>query len=104
VAFSNLSCPSRHKAEEARNCATNWLEHFVEISTEADELRSFLNRLRERMPTSPPADLTRMLEWVEARLRCLEGQLTGAGISVALQEQELFPEIDTLAAPDLEEE
>ena len=52
---------------------------------------------------SPRGELTRMLS-VEARLERLERQLTGEGISVALQEQGLFPEIDTLTAPDLDEE
>jgi hypothetical protein len=46
----------------------------------------------------------RLLEWVEARLRCLEDKLTGEGISAALREQELFPEIDNLTTPDLGEE
>lgn len=92
---------AREQREERRR---KFLEHFVEISTEADELRSFLTRLRERMPKSPPGELMRMLEWVEARLECLEDRLTGEGISVALQEQELFPEIDTLTTPEIEEE
>lgn len=91
---------AREQREERRR---EFLEHFVEVSTEANELRSFLARLRERMPTSPPSELVRMLEWTEARLQRLERQLTGESISVALKEQELFPEIDTLTAQDLDE-
>jgi hypothetical protein len=92
---------ARAQREERRR---KFVEHYVKVSTEADELRSFLTRVRERMPKSPPGELMRMLEWVEARLECLEGRLTGEGISVARREQELFPEIETLTAPDLDEE
>jgi hypothetical protein len=81
-----------------------FLEHFVVISTEADELRSLLTRLQERMPTSPPGELVRMLEWAKARLQRVEGELTAEGISIALQELKLFPEVDDLVAPTPEEE
>ena len=38
-----------------------------------------------------------MTEWTEARLQRLEDELTPEGIAAALQERELFPEIDQLS-------
>lgn len=80
-----------------------FLKRFVALSSEVDELRSFLARLHERMPTSPSGELVRMTEWVEARLQRLEGDLTAEGISAALVERKLFPEVDDLAVPEPEE-
>jgi len=34
----------------------------------------------------------------------LDDELTAEGISAALKEHELFPEIDTLVSPDVDEE
>ncbi len=80
------------------------LERLTAASTEADELRSLLNRLRERMPASPSGELVRLLAWTEANLQRLEDELAAEGIVAAVQEHELFPEVDPLAAPDLDEE
>lgn len=92
---------AREKREEQRN---EFLRRFVAISTEADELRSFLARLHERISASSPGELLRMLEWAEARLKRLEGELTAEGMSEALRGQKLFPEVDDLVAPTPEEE
>jgi hypothetical protein len=74
----------------------------VAISTEADELRSFLARLHERTSASSSGELLRMLAWAEEKLKRLEGELTTEGIS--LREQKLFLEVDDLVAPTPEEE
>jgi hypothetical protein len=64
--------------EEREARRREFLRHLVAISTEADELRSFLARLSERMPADP-GELTRMLAWTQARLLQLEGELTPNG-------------------------
>ena len=87
--------PEPVKNEESRRC--EFLKRFVALSTEADELKSFLARLRGRMPACPSGELARMTEWTEARLQRLEDELTPEGIAAALQERELFPEIDQLS-------
>jgi len=88
--------------EERETHRREFLEHLVGISTEADELKSLLKRLHERLPVSPSADLTRLIEWTEARLRRLEGELMPEGISDELRKQGLFPELDPLSAPEPE--
>jgi len=90
--------------EERETRRREFVKRFVALSTEADELRSFLARLHERMPSSPSGDLVRMTDWVETRLQRLEGELTAEGISAALAERKLFPEVDDLAAPVPEED
>ena len=90
--------------EERETRRREFVKRFVALSTEADELRSFLARLHERMPSSPSGDLVRMTDWVETRLQRLEGELTAEGISGALAERTLFPEVDDLAAPVPEED
>jgi hypothetical protein len=89
------------KEREARR--QEFLQRFVTLSTEADELRSFLTRLHERMPANPSGELGRLSQWVEARLERLEGELTPEGISDALGERNLFPEVDDLAEPEAEQ-
>jgi hypothetical protein len=91
-----LAALARAREErESRRC--EFLKRFVALSTEADELKSFLARLRGRMPACPSGELARMTEWTEARLQRLEDELTPEGIAAALQERELFPEIDQLS-------
>jgi hypothetical protein len=90
-----LAALARAREErESRRCEL--LKRFVALSTEADELKSFLARLRERMPARPSGELARMTKWTEARLQRLEDELTPEGIASALQERELFPEHDQL--------
>lgn len=89
------------KEREARR--QEFLQRFVTLSTEADELRSFLTRLHERTPAKPSGELGRLTQWVEARLERLEGELTPEGISDALGERNLFPEVDDLAEPEAEQ-
>jgi hypothetical protein len=48
------------------------------------------------MPARPSGELARMTKWTEARPQRLEDELTPEGIAAALQERELFPEIDQL--------
>lgn len=88
--------------EEREARRREFLKRFVAISTEADELKSFFARLRDRMPAYPPGELARMLEWTEARLLQLEGELTPDGIASALSERELFPDIDNLLPPEVD--
>lgn len=83
--------------EERESRRREFLKRFVALSTEADELKSFLARLREREPACPSGELARMREWTEARLQRLEDELTPEGIAAALQERGLFPEIDHLS-------
>ena len=82
-----------------------FLKRLVAISTEAHELKPFVARLRDSLPEERSADeLARLLEWAEARLLRLEGELTPDGIGAALRERELFPEVDPLSPPEAEEE
>lgn len=90
--------------EERETRRHEFLKHFVALSTEADELRSFLARLHERVPANPSDELVRMTEWVEARLQRLEDELTAEGISATLVERKLFPEVDDLAVPEPKED
>lgn len=83
--------------EERETRRLEFLGRFVAISTEVDKLKSFLAQLGERMPACPSGELARMTEWTEARLRRLEDELAPDGIAAALQERELFPEIDNLS-------
>lgn len=92
---------AREEREERRR---KFVDRFITISTEADELASFLARLHARWPEQPTGELARMREWTEARLRDLEEELVPEGISRALQERELFPEVDNLAAPEASED
>ena len=73
------------------------------ISTEANELHSFLARMRERLPSCPPGELVRMLEWAEGRFKHLEGELTADGIAEALRDRKLFPEVEDLVVHNIEE-
>jgi hypothetical protein len=84
-----LAALARAREErESRRC--EFLKRFVALSTEADELKSFLARLRERVLACPSVELARMTERTEARLQRLEGELTPERIATALQERELF--------------
>lgn len=58
--------------EELESRRREFRKRFVVLSTEADELKSFLARLRERMPARPSGELERMTEWTEAYLQRLE--------------------------------
>jgi hypothetical protein len=82
--------------EERESRRREFLKRFVALSTEVDELKSFLGRLSECMPTRLSGELTRMIKWTEACLQRLEDELTPQRIAAALQERELFPEIDQL--------
>lgn len=77
-----------------------FLQRFVAISTEADQLQSFLARLRPSMVKCQFGELVRMMEWAEARLQRLEDELAPEGMSSALREKKLFPEVDDLVAPE----
>ena len=81
-----------------------FLKRLVSISTEADELKPFVARLRDGLQGRSSGELARMLEWTEARLSKLEGELTPDGIATTLREQELFPEVDPLSPPDADED
>jgi hypothetical protein len=91
-----------HKERETRRC--EFLTRFVAISTEADELKSFLARLHARLSARPSGELARMLEWTEGRLLRLEGELTPDGITSVLRERELFPDVDHLSPPEADED
>jgi hypothetical protein len=86
--------------EERETRRREFLKRFVAIATEADELKSLLERLRGAMPACPPGELARMLEWTEARPLQLEGELKPDGIASALRERELFPDVDNLSSPE----
>lgn len=86
--------------EERETRRREFLKRFVAISTEADELKSFMARLRESMPAYPSGELARMWEWAEARLSHLEGELTPGGIASSLRERDLFPDVDKLLPPE----
>lgn len=82
----------------------NFLERLVGISKETNELRLFLARLQDGLPERPSGELTRLLEWAEARLQRLEGGLEPDDIAAALDAQKLFPEVDPLLPPATEED
>lgn len=91
-----LAALVRAREERAtRRC--EFLKRLVALSSEANELKSFLARLRGCMPARPFGELARMTKWTETRLQRLEGELTPEGIAASLQERELFPEIDQLS-------
>ncbi len=82
----------------------DFLQRFVTISKEVDELHSLLSKLRPLMAGRASGELGRMIEWAEAHLRRLESELALEGISSDLRERRLFPEVDDLIAPEVEEE
>ncbi|MEY9344172.1 hypothetical protein ABIF16_000020 [Bradyrhizobium elkanii] len=93
------------RAREARETRRReFLKRFVAISTEVDELKSFLVPLRSQALSHPSGELARMLEWTEARLSLLENELAPDGVAASLRERDLFPEIDNLVLPDAEED
>jgi hypothetical protein len=67
--------------EERETRRHEFLKRFVAISTEADELKSFLARLRDHPTAHRSSELARMLEWTEGRLLQLEGELTREGVA-----------------------
>jgi hypothetical protein len=67
-------------------------------------LKSFLARLHDRIPAYPSGELARMLEWAEARLSHVEGELAPDGIASALRERGPFPDIDDLSPPEADED
>ena len=93
------------RAREEREAQRHeYLKRLAAISTEADELKSLLARLRDRLPAHPSGELASMLEWTEGRLVQLEDELTPDGIASELRERELFPDVDELSAPEQDED
>jgi hypothetical protein len=90
--------------EERETRRRKFLKRFIAISSEADELKSFLARLGARLSARPSGELARMLEWTEERLLLLEGELTLDGITSVLRERELFPDVDRLSPPEADED
>lgn len=86
------------KERETRR--SEFLQRLIKISKEAEELRSFLDRLRLKMSTSPSSELLRMVEWTEAKLKELEGKIATDRIAGSLREDNLFPEVDEYAAQE----
>jgi hypothetical protein len=76
--------------QERETRRREFLQRFVAISTEADELRSFLDRPRPRMPECHSGELLQMMGWAEARLRCLEGGLTARWAFVGFARGQAF--------------
>jgi hypothetical protein len=99
----HLRALARARDDREKN-RREFLGRLATISTEVDELRSLLNKLRQRVPERSPDELGRMTEWAEARLQRLEGELAPEGISSALRERRLFPEVDDLIVPEVDEE
>ena len=93
------------RAREEREAQRHeYLKRLAAISTEADELKSLLARLRDRLPAHPSGELASMLEWTEGRLVQLEDELTPDGIASELRERQLFPDVDELSAPKQDED
>ncbi len=72
------------REREARR--SEFLQRFIKISKEAEELRSFLDRLCEQISTSPSGELLRMVEWTEAKLRELEDAIAADRLAASLRE------------------
>ena len=77
--------------QERETCRSEFLQRLIKISKEADDLRFFLARLREKIPISPSGELLRMVEWIEAKLKELEDQIATDRIAKSLREDNLFP-------------
>jgi hypothetical protein len=92
---------AREEREAQRH---EYLKRLAAISTEADELKSLLARLRDRLPAHPSGEVASMLEWTEGRLVQLEDKLTPDGIASELRERELFSDVDELSAPEEDED
>lgn len=92
-----LALARAREEREARRL--KFLHRLIKISNEADELRSFLNRLREQTSSGPSDELLRMLGWTEAKLKELESKIATDRITASLREDNLFPEVDEYAAP-----
>ena len=90
--------------EERETKRREFLKRLVVLSAEAEEVRPFVARLRHDLGNRPPDELTRLLEWTEARLARIEGELAPDGIAASLQERELFPEPDPLLPPETQDE
>lgn len=83
--------------EERETRRGDFLKRLVATSKETDELKLLVVRLRDGLAERPTGELARLLEWADARLERLEGELTPEGLSTALEKRELFPEIDHLS-------
>jgi hypothetical protein len=92
---------AREEREEERG---SFFKRLVAILEEVNELRPFVARLRGDLRKPSSGELARMLEWAEARLLRLEGELTAEGIGAALRERELFPSPDPLRTPEEDED
>ncbi|MVT55300.1 hypothetical protein GPL17_33245 [Bradyrhizobium yuanmingense] len=90
--------------EERETKRAEFLNRLAVISTEADQLKTFVARLRGELKENGSGELARLLEWAEARVLRLERELTPDGIAEALGDQELFPEADPLVPPEVEED
>ena len=86
--------------QERENRRSEFLQRLIRISKEADDLRSFLARLREQMSSSPSGALLRMLEWTEAKLKELVDKIEPDRIASSLREDNLFPEVDEYASQE----
>ncbi|MDA9414056.1 hypothetical protein XH81_04145 [Bradyrhizobium sp. CCBAU 25360] len=92
---------AREEREEERG---SFFKRLVAILAEVNELRPFVARSRGDLMKHASGELARMLEWAEARLLRLEGELTAEGIGAALRERELFPSPDPLRTPEEDED
>ncbi|TBW32403.1 hypothetical protein EYW49_22105 [Siculibacillus lacustris] len=75
------------------------LDDLVEITTEANRLRQWLNETSS-WPEAPSAvEFNRLVEWSRRRLSELESKTSAEGISTILRDRNLFPEVDPLVDP-----
>lgn len=86
--------------QERERRRSEFLQRLIRISKEADDLRSFLARLRVQMASSPSGELARMLEWAEAKLEELQGEVSADRVAASLREDSLFPVVDEHAAEE----
>ncbi len=90
--------------KERETKRVEFLSRLAVISTEADQLKPLVARLRGELKENGSGELARLLEWANAYVLRLEGELTPAGIAGVLGKQELFPEPDPLVPPEAEQD
>ncbi|MCK1658482.1 hypothetical protein [Bradyrhizobium sp. 151] len=90
--------------EERETKRAEFLNRLAMISAEAGQLKVFVARLRGELKENGSGELARLLEWADAHVSLLEGELTPDGIAEGLGEQQLFPDPDPLLPPEAQED
>jgi len=90
--------------EERETKRAEFLSRLGMVSAEAGQLKSFVAGLRSELKKNGSGELALLLEWADAYVSRLEGELTPNAIAEALGDQELFPDPDPLVLPEAQED